>query len=90
MSRFPDTRATITEVSRRAGEVVTIRWDSIHAGIGMRRHLREALNAARIRGAEVEVHEARGLLETVYAVRLKGTSAQLLPTLRYMAELEGL
>jgi hypothetical protein len=90
MSRFPDTRATIAALSCHAGEVATIRWDAIHAGLLMRRHLKEALNAARVRGAEVEVHEARGLLESVYAVRLKGTSVQLLPTLRYMAELEGL
>lgn len=90
MTCFPDTRATIAFLSRHPGEVATVRWDSITAGLGMRRHLKEALNAARIRGAEVEVHEARGLLESAYAVRLKGTSAQLLPTLRYMAELEGL
>lgn len=89
MSTFPDTVSTITFLSRHPGEVATVRWDHIAAGLGMRRHLKEALNAARIRGAEVEVHEARGFLESVYAVRLKGTSAQLLPTLRYMAALEG-
>jgi hypothetical protein len=90
MTRFRDTRATIAEMSMHPGEVVTVSWDSIRAGLLMRRHLKEALNAARIRGAEVEVHEARGLLESVYAVRLKGTDRQILPTLRYMAELEGL
>jgi hypothetical protein len=90
MTRFPDTRATIAEMSRHPGEVATVRWDNIRAGLGMRRHFKAALNAARIRGAEVEVHESRGLLESVYAVRLKGTDRQILPTLRYMAELEGL
>ena len=88
VSRSPDTRTLIAKLLAHPGEVATVRWDRITAGLGMRRHLREALNAARIRGAEVEVHEARGFLESVYAVRLKGTSAQLLPTLRYMAELE--
>lgn len=89
MTCFPDTVSTIAFLSRHPGEVATVRWDSITAGLGMRRHVKEALNRARIRGAEVEVHEARGLLESVYAVRLKGTAAQLLPALRYLAAMEG-
>jgi hypothetical protein len=90
VTRFTNTRATIAEFSRHPGEVATIRWDSIACGLLLRRHLKAALNAARVRGAEVEVHEARGLLDSVYAVQMKGTAAQLLPTLRYMVELEGL
>lgn len=88
MTRFPDTHATIAAFAEHPDEVATVTWDRIIAGLGMRRRFTEAVNLARVRGAEVEVHESKGLLESVYAVRLKGTSAQLLPTLRFMAALE--
>lgn len=88
MSKFRDTDTLVAEFARHPGAVATVRFDHIVAGMLMRRQVRAALNCARIRGAEVEVHEARGLLESVFAVRLKGTDTQLLPTLRYFAAME--
>ena len=71
----------------RPGEAGTWRCDALTAGLLLRRQVRAAFNAARIRGAEVEVHEERGLLDSVFTARMRGTGAQLLPALRALAEL---
>jgi hypothetical protein len=72
----------------RPDEVGTVRCDSITAGLLLRRRVRAAFSAARIHGAEVEVHEERGLLDSVFTVRMRGTGPQLLPALRQLAALE--
>ena len=72
----------------RPDETGTVRCDAITAGLLVRRRVRAAFNAARIRGAEVEAHEERGLLDSVFTVRMHGTGAQLLPALRLLADLE--
>jgi hypothetical protein len=41
-----------------------------------------------LRGAQVEVTEERGLLDSVFTVRLHGTGDQLLPALCQLAALE--
>jgi hypothetical protein len=69
-------------------DVGTVRCDSITAGLLVRRQVRAAFSAARIHGAEVEVHEERGLLDSVFTVRLHGTGTQILPALRQLAALE--
>jgi hypothetical protein len=76
------------EFRGRPDEVGTIRCDAITAGVLLRRRVRAAFSAARIHGAEVEVHEERGLLDSVFTVRLRGTGTQLLPALRQLAALE--
>lgn len=76
------------EFARHPGEVATIRFDGIKAGVFTRRHVRTALDRARIRGAEVEAHEARGLLDSVFTVRLRGTRDQLMPCLTALADWE--
>ena len=79
----------ITEFAGRPDDVVgTVRFDALTAGLLVRRRIRAALNAARIRGAEVEAHEERGLLDSLFTVRMHGTGAQLLPALRLLADLE--
>jgi hypothetical protein len=72
----------------RADEVGTVQCDALTAGILVRRQVRAAFSAARIHGAEVEVHEERGLLDSVFTARMRGTGAQLLPALRQLAALE--
>jgi hypothetical protein len=79
--------AMIAEFERHPGEVATVRFDQITAGLLVRRHVRAAFDQARIRGAEVEVHEQRGLLDSVFAVRMRGTAGQMVPSLRYLAAL---
>jgi hypothetical protein len=78
----------IAEFEDRPGETGTVRCDALTAGMLLRRQVRAAFSAARIRGAEVEVHEERGLLDSVFTVRLRGTGTQLLPALRLLAALE--
>lgn len=76
------------EFARHPGQVAVIRFDGIEAGVFTRRHVRAALNRARIRGAEVEAREARGLLGSTFAVRMRGTRDQLMPCLTALAEWE--
>jgi hypothetical protein len=76
------------EFRGRLDEVGTVRCDAITVGLLLRRQVRAAFSAARIHGAEVEVHEERGLLDSVFTVRLHGTGIQLLPALRQLAALE--
>jgi hypothetical protein len=76
------------ELAARPDEVVTFRADAITAGLLLRRRVRVAFNSARMRGAQVEVAEERGLLDSVFTVRLRGTGDQLLPALRQLAALE--
>lgn len=78
----------IAVFERRPGDAGTVRCDALTAGLLLRRQVRAAFSAARIRGAEVEVHEERGLLDSVFTVRLHGTGTQLLPALRLLAALE--
>jgi hypothetical protein len=77
----------IAEFERHLGEVATVRFSQITAGALVRRHVRSAFDQARIRGAEVEVHEQRGLVESMFSVRMRGTAGQLVPSLRYLAAL---
>jgi len=76
------------EFACHPGQVAVIRFDGIEAGLFTRRHVRVALDRARIRGAEVEAHEARGLLGSTFTVRLRGTREQLMPCLTALAEWE--
>ena len=78
----------IAELENRPDEVWTWRCDALTAGMLLRRQAQAAFSAARIRGAEVEVHEERGLLNSVFTARMRGTGAQLLPALRHLAALE--
>ena len=82
-----DPGGMITEFAMHRGEMVTVRFDHIEAGALTRRHVRAAFNLARIRGAEVDVREERGWLDSVFAVRMRGTTEQLRPSLLALAAL---
>lgn len=71
-----------------SAEFATITFDGIEAGALIRRRVRSALDRARIRGADVEAYERRGLLDSVFTVRMRGTAAQLMPCLMTLAALE--
>ena len=77
----------ITELTEHPGEVATVTLSSLVAPVLVRRQVRAALDLARIRGAEVDAREQRGLLDSVFAVRMRGTDKQLLPTLRTLNRL---
>lgn len=53
-----------------------------------RRDVRNAIDQARTRGADVFATESKGLFSSSFALRLTGTPGQLLPTLRIFAALE--
>lgn len=80
--------AMIRALRDHPAEVATLRFPRMEAGALVRRHVRAALNEARIRGAEVESREERGLLDSVFAVRMVGTPEQLVPTLLAFAAME--
>ena len=82
-----DPGGMLTEFAMHRGEMVTVRFDHIEAGPLIRRHVRAAFNLARIRGAEVDVREERGWLDSVFAVRMRGTTEQLRPSLLALAAL---
>jgi hypothetical protein len=88
INRHPGLESLIADFLAHPGGTAAVRMDEVTAGMLMRRRLEEALNAARIRGAEVEVHESRGWFSSSYAIRIKGTDDQVVPTLRYLAALE--
>jgi hypothetical protein len=80
-------RGMIAEFGRHPGETATVRLPGMTAGLLVRRQVRAALNDARVRGAEVEVHEEKGWLDSVFSVRMRGTDRQLLPALWVLAAL---
>lgn len=83
--RTYDLGTLIAELESRPGEIATVRLDRITAGALVRRHVRAAFNQARIRGAQVEEHEERGLLDSVFAASMRGKACQLAPALRSLA-----
>lgn len=80
--------ALARQVAEHPGEVATVRMSRIEATWDLRKHVRAALNLARIRDAEVDAYEAKGLFSSVFTVRMKGTGEQLLPALRALSALE--
>lgn len=84
-----DPTAIIRKLLTRPSDVATIRIDRLTAGFLVRHHIRAAFNVARVHGAEVEVHEERGLLGSAFAVRIAGTPEQIMPALRRLEEIWG-
>ena len=82
-----DPAAMLAVFAKHPGEMATVRFDHLEAGALIRRHVRAAFDRARIRGAEVEVREERGWLDSVFAVRMRGTTEQLRPSLLALAAL---
>lgn len=75
------------EFAKRPGSKAKMTFDRIEAGPFSRRDIRAAFDMARVRGAVVDVREAKGWLESVFTGRLEGTEDQLMPTVRALAAL---
>jgi len=90
MSRYNSLGTLAAEFEKHPGEIATITLDQITAGAMIRRRVRAAFDQARLRGADVQVSEQRGWLDSVFTARLRGTGAQLLPTIRTLTALEDL
>jgi hypothetical protein len=79
----------VDELRDYPDDIWTIRFDALTVGGLLRGRVRAAFNIALIHSAEVvEVHEERGLFNSVFTVRLRGRGTQLLPCLRQLAAME--
>lgn len=69
-------------------DMVTFTVPYLVAGFAVRRIVRALLAAAELAGADVVVREQKGLLDSVFTVRVEGTGRQLERMLAGFYELE--
>lgn len=84
-----DPAALISAFEAHPGQTGTVTIPQLTAGALIRRYVRSALDSARVLGAYVDAHEQKGLLDSVFAIRMRGTGDQLMPALRTLRDLGG-
>jgi hypothetical protein len=84
---YNDMHLVLSKLEQDPGTFARLNLDGLTAGRLLRKEVRLALKAAEANGANVVWEEERGLIESVFLIRMAGTGAQLAGPLRTLVEM---